>query len=206
MSTQNRVSCCSLQNQTVGLKAWVRTTEYYPIQQSPGNRSTVIFAAGAFRNSTLRPDQEKHASERSSSSYKRNPRSATFIQVGPPRRRPSQVGQGCRPETPRADRSPKTPHTPGQRRSPTAISPPPATDTAEKARRRGPRVTHPARPNLPPPAWYVAVGAHHHSSSRSAPRLDPAPIRCLGPEGAARMPPWREQQGGRFPARHYERE
>jgi hypothetical protein len=55
------------------------------IQQTPGNRSTVTFAGGAFRNSTLRPDHEGQASGRSSSSPKRDPRTADFIQAEPPR-------------------------------------------------------------------------------------------------------------------------
>jgi hypothetical protein len=42
---------------------------------------TVTFAGGAFQNSPFRPDQEGSASRRSPSSYKRNPRPASFIQV-----------------------------------------------------------------------------------------------------------------------------
>jgi hypothetical protein len=51
LATQNRASRRSLQNQTVGINAWVRTTEYLPNQQTPGT-STVTFANGAFQNST----------------------------------------------------------------------------------------------------------------------------------------------------------
>jgi hypothetical protein len=36
MATKNGASRRSLQNQMVGIKAWVRTTEYHPIQQTPG--------------------------------------------------------------------------------------------------------------------------------------------------------------------------
>jgi hypothetical protein len=32
-----------------------------PIQQTQGNKSTVTFVGGAFRNSTLRPDREGQA-------------------------------------------------------------------------------------------------------------------------------------------------
>ena len=42
----------------VGINAWLRTTEYHPARQTPGNMCTVTFAGGAFRNSTLRPDHE----------------------------------------------------------------------------------------------------------------------------------------------------
>jgi hypothetical protein len=33
---KERSSRHSLQNQTVGIKAWMRMTEYHPIQQTPG--------------------------------------------------------------------------------------------------------------------------------------------------------------------------
>jgi hypothetical protein len=36
MATKDRTSRRSLLNQTVRIKAWVRTTEYHPIQQTPG--------------------------------------------------------------------------------------------------------------------------------------------------------------------------
>jgi hypothetical protein len=45
------------------------------------HRCTITLTGGAFRNFPLRPDQEGPASERSPSSHKRNPRSASFIQV-----------------------------------------------------------------------------------------------------------------------------
>ena len=35
----------------------VRTIEYHPIQQSPGTSRPVEFAGGAFRNTTVQPDQ-----------------------------------------------------------------------------------------------------------------------------------------------------
>ena len=57
-------------------KTWVRTTESHPIQQSPGMNRPVEFAGGAFRNSSLQPNQREHASSRSSSSRGRN--------LGPP--------------------------------------------------------------------------------------------------------------------------
>jgi hypothetical protein len=83
MSTQNRASRRSLRNQTVGIKTWVRATEYHPIQQTPGKRCTVPFAGGAFRNSSLQPDQGKLTSGRSSSSLARNPRTATKNKARP---------------------------------------------------------------------------------------------------------------------------
>jgi hypothetical protein len=51
MATHNRASRHSLQNQTVGIKAWVRTIEYLQNQQTQST-STVTFAIGTFRNST----------------------------------------------------------------------------------------------------------------------------------------------------------
>jgi hypothetical protein len=36
MATKNGALRRSLQNQTVGIKGWVRTTEYHPIQQTTG--------------------------------------------------------------------------------------------------------------------------------------------------------------------------
>ena len=77
MSTQNRASRCSLRNQTVGIKAWVRATEYHPIQQTPVKGCIVPFSGSAFRNSSLRLDEEGSASRRSSSSQKNNPRTTT---------------------------------------------------------------------------------------------------------------------------------
>ena len=43
-------------------KTWVRTTESHPIQQSPGVNRPVEFAGGAFRNSSLQPNQREHTS------------------------------------------------------------------------------------------------------------------------------------------------
>jgi hypothetical protein len=60
LATQKRASHRSLQNQTIGIKAWVRTTEYIPIQQTPGIRRTITFAGGAFRKSTLEPNPKGH--------------------------------------------------------------------------------------------------------------------------------------------------
>jgi hypothetical protein len=40
MSTQNITSRRSLRNQTVGIKTWVRATEYHPIQQTAGKICT----------------------------------------------------------------------------------------------------------------------------------------------------------------------
>jgi hypothetical protein len=39
MAIKNGASRRSLQNQTVGIKTWVHTTEYHPIQQTPGKRA-----------------------------------------------------------------------------------------------------------------------------------------------------------------------
>jgi hypothetical protein len=80
VATQNRASRRSLQNETVEIKTWVRTTEYHLIQQTPGIRCTVTFPGGAFRNSTLWPDLEGPALGRSPSLHKRNPRTTTFIE------------------------------------------------------------------------------------------------------------------------------
>jgi hypothetical protein len=61
MAIENRASRCSLQNQTVGIKTWIRTTEYYLIQQTSGISRTSEFAGVAFQNSTVRQDQENLA-------------------------------------------------------------------------------------------------------------------------------------------------
>ena len=83
MSTQNIASRRSLRNQTVGIKTWVRATEYHPIQQTAGKICTVPFASGAFRSSSLQPDQSKLTSGRSSSSLARNPRTITKNKASP---------------------------------------------------------------------------------------------------------------------------
>jgi hypothetical protein len=54
-------------------KARVRTTEYHLIHQSPGMRRPVEFTGGAFRNTTVQPE-EIHLDAR------RNPRTTSFIQ------------------------------------------------------------------------------------------------------------------------------
>jgi hypothetical protein len=51
LATQSRGSRRSLQNQAVGIKTWVRTTEYLPNRQTPGT-GTITFSRGAFQNST----------------------------------------------------------------------------------------------------------------------------------------------------------
>jgi hypothetical protein len=72
MTTQSRAPRHSLQNKTVGIKAWVcaqpNTTKSRKLHVVG---FTVIFADGIFQNSTLWLDQEGKASERSLSSHKR---------------------------------------------------------------------------------------------------------------------------------------
>jgi hypothetical protein len=65
--TASRASKRSLCNQTARVKTWVRTTESHSIQQSPGMNRPMEFADGAFRNTTLQPDQRELATGRSSS-------------------------------------------------------------------------------------------------------------------------------------------
>jgi hypothetical protein len=55
MATKNRASRRSLQNQTVGTKAWVRTIEYHPIQQTPG--------IGALLHSPVEPFGTPHSGQ-----------------------------------------------------------------------------------------------------------------------------------------------
>jgi hypothetical protein len=50
MATENRASCRFIQNQTVRIKAWVRMTEYHPIQQILGIKHTREFVDGASGN------------------------------------------------------------------------------------------------------------------------------------------------------------
>ena len=57
MSTQKKSFAPLPPDQTVGIKAWVRTTEYHRSSKLQA-QSTVTFAGGAFRNSTLRLDHE----------------------------------------------------------------------------------------------------------------------------------------------------
>lgn len=55
------------------------------IPPNPANsthRCTITFADEAFRNSTLPPGREEPAIERSPTSHKRNPRTASFIETG----------------------------------------------------------------------------------------------------------------------------
>jgi hypothetical protein len=55
MATKNEPSRHSLLNQTVGIKAWVRTTKYHPIQQTPG--------IGALVHSPAEPSETPHSDE-----------------------------------------------------------------------------------------------------------------------------------------------
>jgi hypothetical protein len=55
MATKNRASRRSLQNQMVGIKAWVRMTEYHPIQQTPG--------IGALIHSPAEPSGTHHSNQ-----------------------------------------------------------------------------------------------------------------------------------------------
>jgi hypothetical protein len=52
---KNRASRRSLQNQTVGIKAWVPTTKYHTIQQTPG--------IGALFHSSEEPSGTTHSSQ-----------------------------------------------------------------------------------------------------------------------------------------------
>jgi hypothetical protein len=52
MATKNRASHRSLLNQTVKIKAWMCTTEYHPIQQTPG--------IGALLRSPAEPSETPH--------------------------------------------------------------------------------------------------------------------------------------------------
>jgi hypothetical protein len=51
MATKNRASRRSLQNKTVGIKVWVCTAEYHPIQQTPGIGALLYSPAEASKTS-----------------------------------------------------------------------------------------------------------------------------------------------------------
>jgi hypothetical protein len=55
MATKDRALCRSLQNQTIGIKAWVHTTEYHPIQQTPG-KDTLL-------HSLVEPSETHHSGQ-----------------------------------------------------------------------------------------------------------------------------------------------
>jgi hypothetical protein len=55
METKNGDSRRSLQNQAVRIKAWVRSTEYHPIQQIPG--------IGALVHSPAEPSETHHSDQ-----------------------------------------------------------------------------------------------------------------------------------------------
>jgi hypothetical protein len=60
MATKDRASCRSLQNQTAGIKAWVRTTEYHPIQQTLGIAALLCSPAepsGTHQSDQIKKDQ-----------------------------------------------------------------------------------------------------------------------------------------------------
>jgi hypothetical protein len=88
--TAGKASMRSLRNQTVRGKTWVRTIESHPIQRSPSMNCLAEFADGAFRNTPLQPDQQRHASDRSSSWRDRIPRTAPLFDPSqhPPRHQP----------------------------------------------------------------------------------------------------------------------
>jgi hypothetical protein len=90
MATKNRASRHSLQNQTVGIKAWVRTTEYHPIQQTQTYDCYIHRRSLSELPTPIR--SRRTGFGKSSSSHKRNPRSTNLPSV--PRSRSTQARCG----------------------------------------------------------------------------------------------------------------
>jgi hypothetical protein len=79
MATRNKDLRRSLLNQTVGIKAWVRTTECHPIQQTPGKKMHYSIRWRSFPELITPARSRQTGSGKSSSSHKRDPMTATII-------------------------------------------------------------------------------------------------------------------------------